>query len=76
MLGNEDGLPHVHSRHLFIDDSRPIANPNDGCHPNDAGYIQIARYAFLVNYTASIFNYNVLFFRTIHSELIRTNFKK
>lgn len=28
---------------LFLDPGQPIRWPNDGCHPNDLGYIEIAR---------------------------------
>ena len=29
--------------HLFLNESKPLRWPNDGCHPNDAGYKAIAR---------------------------------
>ena len=41
--GKTDGSVDPGSRDLFIDDSKPIAWPNDGCHPNNKGYTQLAR---------------------------------
>mmetsp|Transcript_23528 Transcript_23528/g.33680 ORF Transcript_23528/g.33680 Transcript_23528/m.33680 type:complete len:116 (+) Transcript_23528:1661-2008(+) len=43
-LGGSDN-PKVAPRlkNYFINESMPLNNPNDGCHPNDLGYSQLAR---------------------------------
>ena len=67
------------SRGLFINDSKPIAWPNDGCHPNKQGYSQLARSAIIVynNWVATILTrYLVLLLscRTVYRELVNTHF--
>jgi acyl-CoA thioesterase I len=37
------GGRELRSPQLFLDPGKPIRWPNDGCHPNDLGYIEIAR---------------------------------